>query len=484
MTHDLAASGLRFGIEEEFFLLDASDLDIVRSAPAGFIAACRDTLGEHFAEEMFECQVEVASPVFSTLAEAARFHGQARQRLAHLAMDFGLRSLCVGTIPSPTGGGREATRRRTSPACSRTRAGGPAQPGLRPARACGDTAEPRPHGRAPARVAVAAAAAGVERILAVPRRPAQRPGELSTGTLRRMAEDEHSSCLARRGRLSPPPGAAARDRLHPRGWPGLVDDPAVIPRADPGAAYLRRLPAPGRRAEPGRAVQGAGGRRALGAEPRALPVARDACLEENYWQALRYGCAGRYLVEGRCVGAGDWLEMAWRQCRPQARQGNEWAYEHARGLLGETSASRQLQRYQTPSAAGQNGMWRCAGWWKNCWRRISSRPWPASAPFIIPFILGYTACSYYVFSRQERRCRLSPSRAASGTGAPDPRRTAGTGEEQGELVVKDFAHPAYRLRSLARDRGRLRMVMFSCGLTWLLNCKVTSWVSSMETRQS
>ena len=33
MTHDLAASGLRFGIEEEFFLLDASDLDIVRSAP-------------------------------------------------------------------------------------------------------------------------------------------------------------------------------------------------------------------------------------------------------------------------------------------------------------------------------------------------------------------------------------------------------------------------------------------------------------------
>ena len=141
-------------------------------------------------------------------------------------------------------------------------AGGPAQPGLRPARACGDTAEPRPYGCAPARVAVAAAAAGVERILAVPRRPAQRPGELSTGTLRRVAEDEHSSCLARRGRLSPPPGAAARDRLHPRGWPGLVDDPAVIPCADPGAAYLRRLPAPGRRAEPGRAVQGAGGRSA------------------------------------------------------------------------------------------------------------------------------------------------------------------------------------------------------------------------------
>ncbi|MDU2870539.1 MAG: LysR substrate-binding domain-containing protein [Pseudomonas aeruginosa] len=92
---------------------------------------------------------------------------------------------------------------------------------------------------------------------------------------------------------------------------------------------------------------------ALGADPRALPVARDACLEENYWQALRYGCAGRYLVEGRCVGAGDWLEMAWRQCRPQARQGNEWAYQHACGLLEETSAARQLRRYRRLREAGQ-----------------------------------------------------------------------------------------------------------------------------------
>ncbi|MDU5678080.1 MAG: LysR substrate-binding domain-containing protein, partial [Pseudomonas aeruginosa] len=92
---------------------------------------------------------------------------------------------------------------------------------------------------------------------------------------------------------------------------------------------------------------------ALGADPRALPVARDACLEENYWQALRYGCAGRYLVDGRCVGAGDWLEMAWRQCRPQARQGNEWAYQHACGLLEETSAARQLRRYRRLREAGQ-----------------------------------------------------------------------------------------------------------------------------------
>ncbi|MGU2438157.1 carboxylate--amine ligase, partial [Pseudomonas aeruginosa] len=56
---------------------------------------------------------------------------------------------------------------------------------------------------------------------------------------------------------------------------------------------------------------------------------------------------------GRCVGAGDWLEMAWRQCRPQARQGNEWAYQHACGLLEETSAARQLRRYRRLREAGQ-----------------------------------------------------------------------------------------------------------------------------------
>ncbi|MDF5813370.1 glutamate-cysteine ligase family protein [Pseudomonas aeruginosa] len=98
MTHDLAASGLRFGIEEEFFLLDASDLDIVRSAPAGFVAACR-TRSASISPGDVRMPGRGGQPGVLHLAEAARFHGQARQRLAHLAMDFGLRSLCVGTHP-------------------------------------------------------------------------------------------------------------------------------------------------------------------------------------------------------------------------------------------------------------------------------------------------------------------------------------------------------------------------------------------------
>ncbi|EPN4463342.1 TPA: hypothetical protein ACGJVI_001432 [Pseudomonas aeruginosa] len=72
----------------------------------------------------------------------------------------------------------------------------------------------------------------------------------------------------------------------------------------------------------------------------------------------------------------------------------------------------------------------------------------------------------------------------SGTGAPDPRRTAGTGEEQGELVVKDFAHPAYRLVTGQEIEGDSWNGDVFLRMTWLLNCKVTSWVSLMETRQS
>ena len=312
MTHDLAASG--FGIEEEFFLLDASDLDIVRSAPPDSSRPAV-TRSAAFRREMFECQVEVASPVFSTLAEAAlprsgpatpgaSGHGL-RPALA-LRRHPSLRRLAAGAQPGGT----------LRPPVRGPGAGGPAQPGLRPARACGDTAEPRPHGCAPARVAVAAAAAGVERILAVPRRPAQRPGELSTGTLRQWPRMNIPPALPdgdayrRHLALLREPAASAR-------WPGLVDDPAVIPCADPGAAYLRRLPAPGRRAEPGRAVQGRWwAKRWARTRVRCRSRATPAWRKTTGRRCVTVAPAA--ISSSRCVGAGDWLEMAWRQCRPQA----------------------------------------------------------------------------------------------------------------------------------------------------------------------
>ena len=352
-THDLAASGLRFGIEEEFFLLDASDLDIVRSAPAGFVAACRDTLGEHFAEEMFECQVEVASPVFSTLAEAARFHGQARQRLAHLAMDFGLRSLCVGTHPFA-----DWRRARSNPAAHFARLFEDQGRVARRSLVCGlhvHVEIPPSHDRM----------AVLQRVLPwLPLLLALSASSPFRGGRRSGLASYRRALCGEWPRMNIPPALpdedAYRRHLALLRETGCIREDGQVwwmirPSSHVPTLELRICDACPRLAD---ALSLAGLFRALvgealGADPRALPVARDACLEENYWQALRYGCAGRYLVEGRCVGAGDWLEMAWRQCRPQARQGNEWAYQHACGLLEETSASRQLRRYQTLRAAGQ-----------------------------------------------------------------------------------------------------------------------------------
>ncbi len=263
MTHDLAASGLRFGIEEEFFLLDASDLDIVRSAPAGFVAACRDTLGEHFAEEMFECQVEVASPVFSTLAEAARFHGQARQRLAHLAMEFGLRSLCVGTHPFA-----DWRRARSNPAAHFARLFKDQGRVARRSLVCGlhvHVEIPPSHDRM----------AVLQRVLPwLPLLLALSASSPFRGGRRSGLASYRRALCGEWPRMNIPPALpdenAYRRHLALLREAGCIREDGqvwwmirtVFPCADPGAAYLRRLPAPGRRAEPGRAVQGAGGRSA------------------------------------------------------------------------------------------------------------------------------------------------------------------------------------------------------------------------------
>ncbi len=397
MTHDLAANGLRFGIEEEFFLLDASDLDIVRSAPAGFVAACRDTLGEHFAEEMFECQVEVASPVFSTLAEAARFHGQARQRLAHLAMDFGLRSLCVGTHPFA-----DWRRARSNPAAHFARLFEDQGRVARRSLVCGlhvHVEIPPSHDRM----------AVLQRVLPwLPLLLALSASSPFRGGRRSGLASYRRALCGEWPRMNIPPALpdedAYRRHLALLRETGCIREDGQVwwmirPSSHVPTLELRICDACPRLAD---ALSLAGLFRALvgealGADPRALPVARDACLEENYWQALRYGCAGRYLVEGRCVGAGDWLEMAWRQAgrRP------------ARATNGPTSMPAGYSKRPPPLAScgvtggcakrARSAIRHCAGWWRSCWRKISSRPWPASAPFIIPFILGYTACSYYVF---------------------------------------------------------------------------------------
>lgn len=99
-THSSTAmSHPRFGIEEEYFLTDRQTLSMVGSPPPQAIEACRAALGVWFATEMFQGQIEVASPVFSDFLHAGDFLRGSRQALGAALEPFGLALLSAGSHP-------------------------------------------------------------------------------------------------------------------------------------------------------------------------------------------------------------------------------------------------------------------------------------------------------------------------------------------------------------------------------------------------
>ena len=51
----------RFGIEEEYFINDATKRDIARGRIREFFAQCRDNLADDIQPEMLEPQIEIAN---------------------------------------------------------------------------------------------------------------------------------------------------------------------------------------------------------------------------------------------------------------------------------------------------------------------------------------------------------------------------------------------------------------------------------------
>lgn len=90
---------LKFGIEEEYFITDL----VTRQMPGKLSCAvsdrCKAELGQSFAYEMFQAQIEVASPIFTSLPEAADCLANARGTLQHALQSFGLGLLCAGSHP-------------------------------------------------------------------------------------------------------------------------------------------------------------------------------------------------------------------------------------------------------------------------------------------------------------------------------------------------------------------------------------------------
>ncbi|MHC8367326.1 carboxylate-amine ligase [Pseudomonas sp. ZT5P21] len=92
-------SDLTFGIEEEYFITDLRTRRMSEGPPGAAIEACKIELGPCFAYEMFKGQVEVASPVFTDVAQAAEYLGTVRQTLRQTLDPYGLGLLSVGSHP-------------------------------------------------------------------------------------------------------------------------------------------------------------------------------------------------------------------------------------------------------------------------------------------------------------------------------------------------------------------------------------------------
>ncbi|UII69260.1 carboxylate-amine ligase [Pseudomonas sp. HN11] len=90
---------LTFGIEEEYFITDLHTRRMVSQPSAAVLAACRQAIGPGFAYEMFQGQIEVASPVFKSGNEAADYLATVRRNLSRSLADFGLGVVCAGSHP-------------------------------------------------------------------------------------------------------------------------------------------------------------------------------------------------------------------------------------------------------------------------------------------------------------------------------------------------------------------------------------------------
>ncbi len=90
----------RFGIEEEYFLSDAASRGIVRKVSPAFIAAAHEAFPDEVQREMLQSQIEVATPVCSSMAQARRALTTLRTGLAGLALEHDMLLLACGTHPS------------------------------------------------------------------------------------------------------------------------------------------------------------------------------------------------------------------------------------------------------------------------------------------------------------------------------------------------------------------------------------------------
>jgi carboxylate-amine ligase len=87
------------GMEEEYFVFDAHTRRAVRRTDKNFLARIQNELGKHVTTEMLQSQIEVVTPVCTTMDEARTHLTRYRRALGDAARANGLGIAAMGTFP-------------------------------------------------------------------------------------------------------------------------------------------------------------------------------------------------------------------------------------------------------------------------------------------------------------------------------------------------------------------------------------------------
>lgn len=93
------ASDYTFGIEEEFFVVDATSLNSARTLPAQFLTRCRDRLGDRVSLELLQSQIETQTVPHHRAEEALAELKELRAGVSAVAEGYGFALIAAGTHP-------------------------------------------------------------------------------------------------------------------------------------------------------------------------------------------------------------------------------------------------------------------------------------------------------------------------------------------------------------------------------------------------
>lgn len=90
---------LTLGVEEEYLLVDPVSRDLIATAPAGFMEACKDRVGDAVGHELLQAQIEVGTSICQTVADVRRELTSLRLGVAETAQEFGMAVMASSTHP-------------------------------------------------------------------------------------------------------------------------------------------------------------------------------------------------------------------------------------------------------------------------------------------------------------------------------------------------------------------------------------------------